>query len=147
MLVDSSGITDTSFAVPVLVKGRTYYWRVRASNDNGPGLWSAVRNVAISPTATGVGAGDVPTSFALRQNYPNPFNPATTIGYDVPFGCNVTMTVFDLLGRELAVLVDEHKAAGRYEVRFDASGLSSGVYFYRLQAAGAALTRSLVVVR
>jgi hypothetical protein len=88
-----------------------------------------------------------PTEFALFQNYPNPFNPSTTIAYRIPSSSNVRLVVFDLLGRELAVLVDESKAAGSYEVRFDAPGLSSGVYFYRLQAAGIVETRSLVVLR
>jgi hypothetical protein len=87
----------------------------------------------LSPTATGVAPGDLPTAFALLQNYPNPFNPSTTIGYEVPVTSNVRMVVYDLLGREITVLVDEKKTAGRYAVRFDASLLASGVYFSRMQ--------------
>ncbi len=74
-----------------------------------------------------------PVAFALLQNYPNPFNPTTTIGYQIPVSGHVKLAVFDLLGREVAVLVDERKTAGRYEVRFDGAGLSSGVYFYRIR--------------
>jgi hypothetical protein len=85
----------------------------------------------------------IPTIFSLAQNYPNPFNPSTTIGFRVPgekIGSGVSglgsswvkLAVYDLLGREVAVLVDERKGPGRYEVKFDGSGLSSGVYFYRI---------------
>ncbi len=133
MFLDSSRITDTAFTAASLVKNHTYYWRVRAWNSNGFGPWSEVRHMAISPTATEVTAREGPKEFALLQNYPNPFNPVTTIGYQVPVNCRVTLTVFDLLGREMTVLVDERKAPGRYEARFDASRLSSGMYFYRMQ--------------
>jgi hypothetical protein len=100
--------------------------------------------------ATGVD-GDVPVrpeAFALMQNYPNPFNPTTKIGYRVPgLGSRVKLSVFDLLGREVAVLVNETKAPGDYEVRFDASGLASGVYLARLQAGGVNLVRSMILLR
>jgi hypothetical protein len=81
----------------------------------------------------------VPVAYALGQNYPNPFNPTTEIKYQVPMPSRVTLRVYDILGREVATLVDENKAAGTYSVRFPANGgngagLASGVYFYRLQA-------------
>lgn len=84
-------------------------------------------------TTADVAVTGVPLKLELMQNYPNPFNPTTMIGYQIPVSGHVRLTVFDLLGREVAVLVDERKAAGRYEVRFDGSGLSSGVYFYRIR--------------
>jgi Secretion system C-terminal sorting domain len=77
---------------------------------------------------------DSPIRASLRQNYPNPFNPSTTIKYELPRASMVSLSVYDILGREVSVLVNESKNAGVYEVKFDASGLSSGVYFYRLQA-------------
>ena len=73
-------------------------------------------------------------SFALAQNYPNPFNPKTEVSSQLPVACQVKLVVYDLLGREVAVLVDERRAAGTYHDTFDGSGLSSGFYFYRLQA-------------
>ncbi len=83
---------------------------------------------------TGVTPGiPVPGSFALLQNYPNPFNPVTVISYDLPQTSSVTLTVFDLLGREVTTLVNEVKSFGRYSVPFNGSGFASGVYFYRLQ--------------
>ncbi|MFQ3608457.1 MAG: T9SS type A sorting domain-containing protein [Chloroherpetonaceae bacterium] len=78
--------------------------------------------------------GSVPTKFALSQNYPNPFNPVTVIRYELPQASVVKLQVFDVLGRVVATLVNERRDAGIYEAVFNASTLSSGTYFYRLQA-------------
>ena len=87
------------------------------------------------PLITAVPSGNsLPTNFVLNQNYPNPFNPTTTISYSVPKTSLVTIKVYDILGREVAVLVNEEKAGGNYEIKFNASNLSSGVYMYRFQA-------------
>jgi hypothetical protein len=75
-----------------------------------------------------------PTKYNLKQNYPNPFNPDTKIKYSIPQSSNVAIKVFDILGSENETLVNEEKVAGNYEVEFDATGLPSGIYFYRLQA-------------
>ncbi len=85
--------------------------------------------------------------FNLYQNYPNPFNPSTSIEYRVGSDEYVTLKVYDLLGREVAILVDEYAPAGRYEVDFDGSKFSSGVYFYRLQAGEFRETRKMVLLR
>jgi len=77
---------------------------------------------------------DVPSVYALEQNYPNPFNPSTTINYQIPKDGLVTIKIFDALGREVKMLVNEYKTTGRYSVEFDASHLSSGVYFYSVVA-------------
>jgi len=90
---------------------------------------------------------DLPGEFALAQNYPNPFNPTTVISYQLPVASNVRLIIYDLLGRHVAVLVNERKAPGSYEVHFDTSGLSSGTYLYRLSAGGFAQTRKMVVVK
>ena len=79
---------------------------------------------------------EIPLEYSLSQNYPNPFNPSTLIRYQIPTSGNVTLKVYDVLGKEVASLVNEYKPAGRYEVTFDAQNLTSGVYFYRLQAGG-----------
>jgi len=76
---------------------------------------------------------ELPSQFILEQNYPNPFNPTTTIKFLIPKSDFVKLTVFDILGNELATLVDEYKSAGSYEVEFNASALPSGVYFYQLR--------------
>ncbi len=75
----------------------------------------------------------LPTSFSLQQNYPNPFNPSTTIRFELPKSSEVRLTVYDVLGRDVSVLVNDTRDAGYHEAKFDGSGLSSGVYFYRLQ--------------
>ena len=76
----------------------------------------------------------LPETLALEQNYPNPFNPVTTIAYQIPRDMHVCLRVFDLQGRELALLVNSNQPAGRYKVKWDAIGLTSGLYFYTLQA-------------
>ncbi len=97
----------------------------------------------LSDVGPGVSA---PNGFALGQNYPNPFNPSTTIKYELPKASVVRLSVYDLLGREVSVLVDERRDAGVHQVQFDASGLASGVYLYRLQAGDFVQTRRLVLI-
>lgn len=88
-----------------------------------------------------------PSAFQLAQNYPNPFNPSTKISYDIAMGSHVRLAVYDILGREIKVLVDEEQNPGHYQVDFDASGIPSGVYFYRLMAASFSDIKKLVVIR
>ena len=79
-------------------------------------------------------SGELPTVYALEQNYPNPFNPATLIRYQVPVAGPVRLAVFDILGREVAVLLDEQKQPGTYQVEFRGSQMASGAYICRLMA-------------
>ncbi len=88
-----------------------------------------------------------PNTFELFQNYPNPFNPSTVISYQVPVSSAVRLKVYDVLGREVATLVNQRQEAGRYEVRFNAAGLASGVYLYQLSAAGLTQTRKMMVAK
>ena len=92
----------------------------------------------------------VPLEFSLDQNYPNPFNPKTVISYQLPLGSNVTLKVYDLLGDEVATLIDEFKLAGRYEVDFYSSGirqLASGIYFYQLKAGEYISTKKMLLIK
>ena len=88
-----------------------------------------------------------PTNFTLEQNYPNPFNPSTTIEFSIPKESFVTLKVYDLLGREVATLVNEKLPTGTYSRVFNAENLSSGVYFYRLEAKNFSQTRKLILTR
>lgn len=88
-----------------------------------------------------------PGNFLLYQNYPNPFNPSTVISYQVPNYGKVSLKVFDLLGREVALLVNEVKSAGNYEATFNAANLPSGIYFYRLQSGSYNATKKLVLLK
>jgi M6 family metalloprotease-like protein len=110
-----------------------------------------VREDELFALATGV---DEPGSrrtdvqgFSLEQNYPNPFNPRTVVSSRLAVASNVTLIIYDLLGREVTVLVNERRAAGRYQDTFDARGLASGVYFYRLTAGNSELTRKMVLAK
>lgn len=89
----------------------------------------------------------IPSGYYLFQNYPNPFNPVTTIVYEVPRSSHMKLEVFDVLGQLTTTLVDQIQVAGTYKVQFDASRLSSGVYFYRLTAGEATITKRMLLLR
>jgi hypothetical protein len=111
----------------------------------GKGVWKR----PLSEMITSV-EGDltkIPLQFNLCQNYPNPFNPSTLIRYELPRQSLVTLKIYDILGREVAILVNEQKPAGRYETRFDGKSLSSGVYFYRIKAGDFVQTKKMVLAK
>ena len=88
-----------------------------------------------------------PQDYNLRQNHPNPFNPTTTIAYDLPVASDVTLTIYNMRGQEVARLVDAEQSAGEYQTEWNASNVSSGIYFYRLQAGDFVQTRKMVLLR
>ena len=96
---------------------------------------------------------EAPKQFALEQNYPNPFNPTTTIKYSIPSLettrrlVSTTLKIYDILGREVATIVNEQKAPGTYEVKFNASELASGVYFYKLSAGSFSLSKKMNIIK
>jgi hypothetical protein len=92
-------------------------------------------------------AGTLPQSFDLQQNYPNPFNPSTKISWQLPVGSQATIKVYDIMGREVATLVNEYKPAGKYETEFDAEALPSGVYFYQLIAGSYIKTKKMLLLK
>ena len=85
--------------------------------------------------------------YILMQNYPNPFNPSTTIRYSIPKESFVTIKVYDIIGREIATLVNERKAAGNYSVKFNAGNFPSGVYIYRIQSGGFTDTKKFILLK
>jgi photosystem II stability/assembly factor-like uncharacterized protein len=93
------------------------------------------------------GESGIPISMELMQNYPNPFNPRTVVSGQLPVASRVKLAVYDILGREVAVLVDEKKEAGKFEVTFDGGRLSSGVYIYRMEAGGSVASRKMVLLK
>ncbi|MEW6511195.1 MAG: T9SS type A sorting domain-containing protein [Bacteroidota bacterium] len=129
---------DTSAAAGV------WYYRLKQIDLDGSVHYSQAIRVEV---LTAVSDLSVPLEFALHQNYPNPFNASTLVRYQLPMVSMVRLSVIDILGREVAVLADERHAAGVHEVRFDAKGLSSGVYFYRFVAGDFVQTRRLLLLR
>ena len=101
----------------------------------------------LTGSVTSVAATDMPTEYTLLQNYPNPFNPSTTIAFGMPARGRVRVTVYSTLGEEVAELANDEMEAGYHEVKFDATNLSSGVYFYRMQAGTFTETKKLLLVR
>jgi hypothetical protein len=99
-----------------------------------------------TPDAVETGV-QLPSRIWLYQSYPNPFNPSTSIKYELPKASHVTLVVFDVLGREVSVLVNEMRGAGVHEVKCDGTGLSGGVYIYQLQAAGSVHSRKMLVIK
>jgi hypothetical protein len=116
-----------------------------ASGTHLPGLY------AIQPdpcTITSVGNNsEVPNQYLLKQNYPNPFNPTTKISYNIPKSGLVTLKIYDLLGREVVTLVNEVKNPGNYVIDFDGSSLSSGAYFYRMEAKDFSDTKKMLLIK
>lgn len=104
----------------------TYYYRLKQIDFDGTFAYSDEINVEVN----------TPIAFGLNQNYPNPFNPATVISFNLPIDARVTLKLFNVLGQELITLIDQNLGAGIHDHNFDASGLNSGVYFYRIEAVG-----------
>jgi len=100
-----------------------------------------------TPTSVSEAPLRIPATFELLQNYPNPFNPSTTIEFDLPSAAHVRLRVFDLLGREVASLVNEELSAGRHQAQWNASKMSSGVYFYQMEAGPFVAVRKLVLLK
>jgi hypothetical protein len=89
----------------------------------------------------------IPLQFQLSQNYPNPFNPSTIIGYQLPNTSLVTHKVYDLLGHEIAILVQQQQPAGKHKVTFNASKLPDGLYFYRLETMSFKVTKKMILTK
>jgi hypothetical protein len=143
-----SAVAFTGSTRVISVVGQSFTGNANTAND---GIKSGFLVYPFrSPLSSGIranGGSEAPTTYELSQNYPNPFNPTTGVRFQVPGVSDVKLIVYDILGREVATLVNERKAAGRYEVRFDASGLASGVYIYRLTAGSFVQTRKMILLK
>lgn len=128
---NASGTTIASFNIPA------YSAKVYSNRTNDQ----------LGITAVGEHPASLPSEFRLAQNFPNPFNPSTTVEYDLPSRSMVRLSVYDMLGREVAVPVQKVQDAGRYSVRIDGSHLSSGMYLYQLRAGSYAETKRMLLVK
>ncbi|MHB8336561.1 MAG: T9SS type A sorting domain-containing protein [Ignavibacteriaceae bacterium] len=135
----NSGLAN-NYVNAFVISGTTLF-----AGTNGNGVWR--RTLSEMVTLIKDKRNDLPADFSLAQNYPNPFNPTTTINYLVPKTSLVTIMVYDILGNEVANLVNEEKPVGNYKVEFKASKLSSGIYFYRMQAGSFVETKKLILMK
>ncbi|MBK9099544.1 MAG: T9SS type A sorting domain-containing protein [bacterium] len=119
------------------LENRKYYYRLKQVDFNGTYEYSDVVEVEWRAF----------TSYLLEQNYPNPFNPSTVFSYQLPVSSDVTLKVFDVMGNEIATLVNEEKPAGTYEITWYAENLSSGVYFYQLKASNYIETKKMLLLK
>jgi hypothetical protein len=142
----NSDITDTTYLFTGLITGKNYWWRVRAFNSNGWGNFSDVRT--FSTLIVGVDdESQIPTKFRLEQNYPNPFNPSTTIAYSIPKESQVSLKIYDVMGREVVEVMNGRQSAGDYNVEFGAASLASGTYFYKLTAGEFISVKKMVLLK
>jgi hypothetical protein len=123
---------------------------IAGSSGNGintvfSGFWYSVQSSIVTSVERIEDA--VPREFRLDQNYPNPFNPSTTIRFALPLSEYVTLTVYDLMGRKVATLIDDSFEPGEYAVVFDAAGIASGMYIYRIQAGAQVTTRRMILLK
>jgi N-acetylmuramoyl-L-alanine amidase len=146
---DSSFPYNTDFTVTIGTTAKSTYGDFVDGNRDSVGgdAYVLTFHTMQMPTGVAQNPNEAPTKFGLEQNYPNPFNPTTHFQFSIPQLAIVTLQIYDLLGREVATLVNERKSPGTYEVQFDASSLPSGVYFYRLEAGSFVETKKLVLVR
>jgi PKD repeat protein len=129
----------------IFISGRPYRYDTSASAAN----YDYIIQNWMTGQIVGTGKGDknIPDGFALQQNYPNPFNPATVINYQISKAGFVSIKIFDVLGNEVGTLVNNEMQPGNYQVNFRASGLSSGIYFYRLEAEGINISRKMILMK
>ncbi len=141
-----AGETWTNIIDTSVVVGALYSVAV----DNSGNVWVSAAGGYVyttSPTVDVTPGPGLPGIYSLDQNYPNPFNPATTISYQVPVAGTVRIAVFDVLGRQVAELLNEKREAGNHTVTWNAAGMASGVYLYRIMAGDFTLTRKMVLVK
>jgi uncharacterized lipoprotein YddW (UPF0748 family) len=147
IVVNAQGITDTSISVAGMNINTFHFWKVRANNVFGTSNWSDVwRFKTVNP----VGIDDedlMPSEYVLEQNYPNPFNPTTNFRFTIAEAGLTTLKIYNLLGQEVAVVLNEFMNPGTYGFRFDATGLSSGIYFYRIRVNDFSASKKMILLR
>jgi hypothetical protein len=142
----TTGYWDMQEKIIDLVRGRIYL-NVHSSVNAGGEIRADMKAGSGTPTSVQRISEFSPANLALGQNYPNPFNPATTITFQVPAAMQVMLKVYDVIGKEIATVMNEQKQAGSYSVRFDASNLAGGMYFYRLSAGTMVQTKKMILLK
>jgi hypothetical protein len=141
LVVDTEGVAASEVTIPegFLLNNTLYYWRVHAVNQWGISPWSIPWSFTTCLTGLMNYGNEIPKEFILSQNYPNPFNPSTKIKFGLPaqsYAFDVLLVIYDNLGKQFLKLIENELKPGEYEFTLDASGYSSGVYFYKLTVFG-----------
>ncbi len=152
VIMDTSGITDTTLSLNNLDGYTIYYWRVSAENQYGVSLWPNPFGFRTKEVLAVKDGSEIPTDYKLYQNFPNPFNPTTEIKFSVPKTGNVELKVFDILGREVAELVNENFSTGSYSVTWDGKNNSgtqvpSGVYIYTIKSGQFISSKKMILIK
>ncbi|MBI5404418.1 MAG: T9SS type A sorting domain-containing protein [Ignavibacteriae bacterium] len=144
-----TGATTKTFTFTAPNTSGTVTMAVTGAAGTNPPAWNHGTSLTITVNpATGISkTGEIISSYSLAQNFPNPFNPVTKINYSIPKSSNVSLKIFDILGREAVVLVNEMQESGLYSVNFDASSLTSGVYYYKLEAGEFTSIRKMTLIK
>jgi uncharacterized delta-60 repeat protein len=152
IIMNDSALTDTVKVTLGITPNTTYWWRVNSKNYFGTSPWSEVWKykagvIGIQPIST-----TIPGEYKLHTNYPNPFNPVTKIRFDVPApegsgSVSVKLVIYDALGKEITVLVDENLSPAEYEVEWNALSMPSGVYFYRIITKDYVNSKKMIIVK
>jgi len=146
----------TEFTIPILYDENspdpqmvyvTIFLLDTAQGTGNIGSFALIDDLRLEKTTSVDESIDKIADFKLDQNYPNPFNPSTRISWQASTGSHQTLKVYDIIGNEVAILVDEYKPAGKYSVTFDASSLPSGFYLYKLQAGSFVQTRKMILLK
>ncbi len=133
-LIQNTYITNLAFDKNEFLYGTTYYY----------GIFKSVRSTLTSVSST---FSDVDLNYRLEQNYPNPFNPKTIINYELGITNFVTLKIYDVLGNEVATLINEKQNSGSYSVNFDGANLPSGIYFYKLDAGNFSEVKKMTLLK
>ena len=155
MVVNDSTLTDSTIVVTNLTTNKYYWWRVNAKNVIGTSPYSAVWKFGTFFVGLNQSGTEIPKEYSLYNNYPNPFNPVTKIRFDIPLlrgvskgqGVLTSLTIFDVLGREVGTLVNEQLQPGTYEVDWNAANYPSGIYYYTIKTTSFSQTKKMVLIK
>jgi hypothetical protein len=149
LVLDKDSLLVSQFATPpnILNINTLYFWRVNAYNIGGPSGWSNVFVFRSLVTDINQVTDMIPDSYKLYENFPNPFNPTTDLRFDIPTSSIVRITIYNSMGKEITKLVNEKLNAGRYQAQWNASDVSSGVYFYKLTAGDYNDVKRMILVK
>ena len=157
ILVNDSTLTDSTIVVTNLTNNKYFWWRVNAKNTAGTSPYSAVWKFGTFLVGMEQIGTDIPKEFRLYTSFPNPFNPTAKIRFDIPLSKGISgsagkgvlteLQIFDILGRNISILVNEQLQPGTYEVNFDGSNYPSGIYFYKLTSGSFTQVRKMILLK